>query len=60
MLLADKVVVVCGIGPGLGQAIALQSARAGADVVLRDFLNAALLKRPHRLEEVHGSVGCQN
>jgi NAD(P)-dependent dehydrogenase (short-subunit alcohol dehydrogenase family) len=33
-LLQDKVVVVCGIGPGLGQAIALQSARAGADVVL--------------------------
>jgi NAD(P)-dependent dehydrogenase (short-subunit alcohol dehydrogenase family) len=34
MLLKDKVVVVCGVGPGLGRAIALQSARAGADVVL--------------------------
>jgi len=34
MLLQDKVVVVCGLGPGLGRAIALQSARAGADVVL--------------------------
>ena len=34
MLLADKVVVVCGVGPGLGRAIAVQSARAGADVVL--------------------------
>ncbi len=34
MLLADRVVVVCGVGPGLGRAIALQSARAGADVVL--------------------------
>jgi len=33
-LLADKVVVVCGVGPGLGRAIALRSARAGADVVL--------------------------
>ena len=33
-VLQGKVVVVCGIGPGLGQAIALQSARAGADVVL--------------------------
>jgi NAD(P)-dependent dehydrogenase (short-subunit alcohol dehydrogenase family) len=33
-LLAGKVVVVCGIGPGLGRAIAVQSARAGADVVL--------------------------
>ena len=34
MLLAGKVVVVCGIGPGLGRALAVQSARAGADVVL--------------------------
>lgn len=34
MLLQDKVVVVAGIGPGLGRSIALQSARAGADVVL--------------------------
>ncbi|MFD2418279.1 SDR family oxidoreductase [Amycolatopsis pigmentata] len=34
MLLQDKVVVVSGVGPGLGQAIAVQSARAGADVVL--------------------------
>ena len=34
MLLAGKVVVVCGIGPGLGRSIAVQCARAGADVVL--------------------------
>jgi NAD(P)-dependent dehydrogenase (short-subunit alcohol dehydrogenase family) len=34
LLLDDKVVVVCGVGPGLGRAIAVQSARAGADVVL--------------------------
>ncbi len=34
MLLKDKVVVVSGVGPGLGRAIALQSAQAGADVVL--------------------------
>jgi NAD(P)-dependent dehydrogenase (short-subunit alcohol dehydrogenase family) len=33
-MLQDKVVVVCGVGPGLGRAIALRSARAGADVVL--------------------------
>jgi NAD(P)-dependent dehydrogenase (short-subunit alcohol dehydrogenase family) len=34
MMLQDKVVVVAGVGPGLGRSIALQSARAGADVVL--------------------------
>jgi NAD(P)-dependent dehydrogenase (short-subunit alcohol dehydrogenase family) len=33
-LLADKVVVVAGVGPGLGRSIAIQCARAGADVVL--------------------------
>ncbi len=34
MLLTGQVVVVCGIGPGLGRSIAVQCARAGADVVL--------------------------
>ena len=34
MLLAGKVVIVCGIGPGLGRSIALRSAQQGADVVL--------------------------
>jgi NAD(P)-dependent dehydrogenase (short-subunit alcohol dehydrogenase family) len=33
-MLQDKVVVVSGVGPGLGRAIALQSAHNGADVVL--------------------------
>jgi NAD(P)-dependent dehydrogenase (short-subunit alcohol dehydrogenase family) len=33
MLLQDKVVVVSGVGRGLGRSIAVQSARAGADVV---------------------------
>lgn len=33
-LLEDKVVVVCGVGPGLGRAIAVRSAQAGAKVVV--------------------------
>jgi NAD(P)-dependent dehydrogenase (short-subunit alcohol dehydrogenase family) len=33
-LLQDQVVVVSGVGPGLGRAIALRCARAGADVAL--------------------------
>ena len=33
-LLVDKVVVVAGVGPGLGRSIAVQAAKAGADVVL--------------------------
>ena len=33
-MLADKVVVVAGVGPGLGQAVAVRAALAGADVVL--------------------------
>jgi NAD(P)-dependent dehydrogenase (short-subunit alcohol dehydrogenase family) len=33
-LLQDRVVVVSGVGPGLGRSIAVQCARAGADLVL--------------------------
>lgn len=33
-LLAGKAVLVAGVGPGLGQALAVRSAAAGADVVL--------------------------
>jgi NAD(P)-dependent dehydrogenase (short-subunit alcohol dehydrogenase family) len=42
VLLADRVVVVSGVGPGLGQAIALRSAAAGADVVLAARTEATL------------------
>ncbi|GIH07136.1 short-chain dehydrogenase [Rhizocola hellebori] len=49
MLLKDKVVVVSGIGPGLGQAIAVQAARAGADLVLA-------ARTQSRLEEVAKEV----
>src|SRR5262249_60388978 len=34
MLLADRTVIVSGVGPGLGAEIALACAREGADVVL--------------------------
>ncbi|GAB2822865.1 SDR family oxidoreductase [Actinoallomurus bryophytorum] len=34
MLLENQVVVISGVGPGLGRGLALQCARAGADVVL--------------------------
>jgi NAD(P)-dependent dehydrogenase (short-subunit alcohol dehydrogenase family) len=34
MLLENKVIVISGVGPGLGRGLALQCAKAGADVVL--------------------------
>ena len=42
MILADRVVVVAGVGPGLGRSIALQCAKAGADVVLAARTEARL------------------
>ena len=49
-LLDGTVVVVSGIGPGLGRSIALESARAGADVVLA-------ARTASRLDEVAKEVG---
>jgi NAD(P)-dependent dehydrogenase (short-subunit alcohol dehydrogenase family) len=48
-MLQDKVVVVSGVGPGLGRSIALQAARAGADLVLAARTEA-------RLDEVAAEV----
>jgi len=49
MLLKDKVVVVSGVGSGIGRSIAVQSARAGADVVLA-------ARTASRLDEVAAEV----
>ena len=49
LILEDKVVVVAGVGPGLGRSIALQCAKAGADVVLAARTEA-------RLADVAGEV----
>jgi NAD(P)-dependent dehydrogenase (short-subunit alcohol dehydrogenase family) len=48
-MLQDKVVVVSGVGPGLGRSIALQAAKAGADLVLAARTEA-------RLDEVAAEV----
>ena len=48
-VLENKVVVVSGVGPGLGRSIAVQSARAGADLVLA-------ARTESRLDEVAAEV----
>lgn len=52
MVLQGKVVVVSGIGPGLGQAIAVQSAKAGADVVLASRTEKRLRSVAGEIEEL--------
>ena len=49
MLLQDKVAIVSGVGPGLGQALCLELAKQGADVVLA-------ARTASRLEEIAGEV----
>jgi NAD(P)-dependent dehydrogenase (short-subunit alcohol dehydrogenase family) len=53
-LLEGKVVVVSGVGPGLGAAIALQSARSGAHVVLAARTETRLEKVAAQIREVGG------
>ncbi|MFJ9810806.1 SDR family oxidoreductase [Streptomyces sp. NPDC101158] len=50
-LLQNKVVVVSGVGPGLGRALALRAARAGADVVLAARTESVLEETARAVEE---------
>lgn len=52
MLLQDKVVVVSGVGPGLGKAIAVQAAKAGADVVLASRTESRLTEVAKEIAEI--------
>lgn len=55
-ILENRVVVVSGIGPGLGQAIALQAVRAGATVVLAARTEKRLEKVAAAVREVGGTA----
>ncbi|MFL5910041.1 MAG: SDR family oxidoreductase [Gaiellaceae bacterium] len=50
MLLENKVIVISGVGPGLGRGLALQCARAGADVVLAARTAARLTEVAEEVE----------
>ncbi|MCP2315273.1 NAD(P)-dependent dehydrogenase, short-chain alcohol dehydrogenase family [Nocardia amikacinitolerans] len=52
MLLQDKVVVVSGVGPGLGKAIAVQAAKAGADLVLASRTESRLTEVAKEIAEI--------
>ncbi|TDE28357.1 SDR family oxidoreductase [Actinomadura sp. 6K520] len=50
-LLAGKVIVISGVGPGLGRGLALQCAKAGADVVLAARNEGRLAEVAKEVEE---------
>ncbi len=55
-MLQGKVVVVSGVGPGLGRAVAVGSARAGADVVLAARSGAVLDEVAAEVEQAGGKA----
>lgn len=55
MRMKDKVALVTGVGPGLGQAIAVTLAREGAKVVVCDVRDEALAAAQEAVEKVGGS-----
>ncbi|WP_030170027.1 SDR family oxidoreductase [Spirillospora albida] len=50
-LLADRVIVVSGVGPGLGRSLAVRCAEAGADIVLAARNERRLAKVAAEVEE---------
>jgi NAD(P)-dependent dehydrogenase (short-subunit alcohol dehydrogenase family) len=52
MLLENRVVVISGVGPGLGRGLALQCARAGADVVLAARTESRLTEVAKEVEQL--------
>lgn len=51
-LLKEKVIVISGVGPGLGRGLALQCAKAGADVVLAARKEKRLVEVAKEVEEI--------
>ncbi|NNH72204.1 SDR family oxidoreductase [Nocardia uniformis] len=57
-MLADKVVVVSGVGPGLGRSICTESAAAGAKVVLAARTESRLKEVAAEIEAAGGETLC--